>query len=116
MSHEAPNGGNAFIGNSAFSLPRNKPVRFGNWSNAGPSSIRRGSAPLGWSGGGSMSLNAIFRYPDLYRTVTAVAPVADQRLHDTIYQERYMGLPTDNAKGYRDGSPRTLASCAATCC
>ena len=63
----------------------------------------------GWSGGGSMSLNAIFRYPDLYRTAIAIAPVADQRLYDTIYQERYMGLPTDNTKGYRDGSPFTHA-------
>ena len=63
----------------------------------------------GWSGGGSMSLNAVFRHPDLYRTAIAVAPVADQRLYDTIYQERYMGLPTDNATGYRDGSPITHA-------
>jgi putative heme-binding domain-containing protein len=64
----------------------------------------------GWSGGGSMSLNAIFRHPDLYRAAIAVAPVADQTLYDTIYQERYMGLPTDNAAGYRDGSPITHAS------
>jgi dipeptidyl-peptidase-4 len=61
----------------------------------------------GWSGGGSMSLNAIFRHPDLYRAAIAVAPVADQLLYDTIYQERYMGLPADNAAGYRDGSPIT---------
>ncbi len=63
----------------------------------------------GWSGGGSMSLNAIFRYPDLYRTAIAVAPNADQLLYDTIYQERYMGLPKDNVAGYRDGSPLTFA-------
>ncbi len=63
----------------------------------------------GWSGGGSMSLNAIFRYPELYRTAIAIAPVADQTLYDTIYQERYMGLPTDNAKGYQDGSPLSHA-------
>lgn len=63
----------------------------------------------GWSGGGSMSLNAILRHPDLYRTAIAVAPVADQRLYDTIYQERYMGLPSDNEAGYRDGSPITHA-------
>jgi putative heme-binding domain-containing protein len=59
----------------------------------------------GWSGGGSMSLNAIFRHPDLYRAAIAVAPVADQTLYDTIYQERYMGLPAENAANYRDGSP-----------
>jgi dipeptidyl-peptidase 4 len=63
----------------------------------------------GWSGGGSMSLNAIFRYPDLYQTAVAVAPVPNQLLYDTIYQERYMGLPEDNAAGYRDGSPITFA-------
>ncbi|MBN8246444.1 MAG: S9 family peptidase [Verrucomicrobia bacterium] len=63
----------------------------------------------GWSGGGSMSLNAIFRHPDLYATAIAVAPNADQLLYDTIYQERYMGLPGDNVHGYRDGSPMTHA-------
>jgi dipeptidyl-peptidase-4 len=42
----------------------------------------------GWSGGGSMTLNAMFRYPDLYKTGIAIAFVSDQRLYDTIYQER----------------------------
>jgi dipeptidyl-peptidase 4 len=64
----------------------------------------------GWSGGGSMSLNAIFRYPDLYRTAMAIAFVSDQRFYDTIYQERYMGLPADNPAGYRDGSPVAAAN------
>jgi len=64
----------------------------------------------GWSGGGSMSLNAIFRYPDLYAMAMAVAPVPDLRLYDTIYQERYMGLPSGNAEGYRIGSPITFAN------
>jgi dipeptidyl-peptidase-4 len=59
----------------------------------------------GWSGGGSMSLNAIFKHPDLYQTAMAVAPVPNQRYYDTIYQERYMGLPGDNAEGYLQGSP-----------
>lgn len=63
----------------------------------------------GWSGGGSMSLNAVFRYPELYHTAMAVAPNANQLLYDSIYQERYMGLPTDNADNYRDGSPLTHA-------
>lgn len=63
----------------------------------------------GWSGGGSMSLNAIFRYPDLYHTAMAIAFVAHQRMYDTIYQERYMGLPDDNEEGFRDGSPITHA-------
>lgn len=63
----------------------------------------------GWSGGGSMTLNALFRYPDLYRTGMAVAFVSDERLYDTIYQERYMGLPRDNAQDYQNGSPITFA-------
>jgi dipeptidyl-peptidase-4 len=62
-------------------------------------------AVWGWSGGGSMSLNAIFRYPDLYQTAMAVAPDPNQRHYDTIYQERYIGLPADNSEGYRNGSP-----------
>lgn len=63
----------------------------------------------GWSGGGSMSLHALFRYPELYRLAMAVAPNPDQRLYDTIYQERYMGLPEENPEGYREGSPLTHA-------
>jgi dipeptidyl-peptidase 4 len=66
-------------------------------------------AVWGWSGGGSSTLNAMFRYPDLYKVGVAVAPVPDQRLYDTIYQERYMGLPKDNAEGYRIGSPINFA-------
>jgi dipeptidyl-peptidase-4 len=58
----------------------------------------------GWSGGGSMALNAIFKYPRLYHTAMSVAPVPNQRLYDTIYQERYMGLPDDNVDGYLQGS------------
>ena len=63
----------------------------------------------GWSGGGSMTLNQLFRHPDLYRTGMAVAPVPDMRLYDTIYQERYMGLPQENAADYKRGSPITHA-------
>jgi dipeptidyl-peptidase-4 len=64
----------------------------------------------GWSGGGSMSLNMIFRHPDLYHTAMAVAPVSNQLFYDTIYQERYMGLPEDNKEGYKEGSPITYAN------
>lgn len=64
-------------------------------------------AVWGWSGGGSMTLNLLFRYPDLYHTGISVAPVSYQRLYDTIYQERYMGLPSENEYGYREGSPIT---------
>ena len=63
----------------------------------------------GWSGGGSMSLNAIFKYPGLYSTAIAIASVPNQRYYDTIYQERYMGLPGENLEGYRKGSPINFA-------
>ena len=63
----------------------------------------------GWSGGGSMTLNLLFRSPEIYRVGMSVAPVPDQRLYDTIYQERYMGLPDDNREGYVQGSPITFA-------
>ena len=63
----------------------------------------------GWSGGGSMSLNAIFKFPDLYKTAIAVASVPNQRHYDTIYQERYMGLPGENQKAYHEGSPINYA-------
>ncbi len=59
----------------------------------------------GASGGGSNTLNAMFRFPDVFHVGVSLAPVPDQRLYDTIYQERYMGLPRDNAEGYRLGSP-----------
>jgi dipeptidyl-peptidase 4 len=64
----------------------------------------------GWSGGGSSTLNALFRYPDLYQTGMSVAPMADIRLYDTIYQERYYGLPQQNAADYEQGSALTFAS------
>ena len=63
----------------------------------------------GWSGGGVSTLNAMFRYPDIYKMGMAVAPVPDQRFYDTIYTERYMGLPQDNAADYRMSSPITFA-------
>ncbi len=63
----------------------------------------------GWSGGGSNTLNAMFRFPDVFQVGVSVAPVPDQQLYDTIYQERYMGTPQDNAEGYRIGSPINFA-------
>ena len=63
----------------------------------------------GHSGGGSNTLNAMFRFPDVYKVGVASAPLADQKLYDTIYQERYMGLPDGNAEGYRVGSAINFA-------
>jgi dipeptidyl-peptidase-4 len=66
-------------------------------------------AVWGWSGGGSNTLNLMFRSPDIYRVGMSVAPVADQRLYDSIYQERYMGTPQENPEGYKAGSPINFA-------
>jgi dipeptidyl-peptidase 4 len=63
----------------------------------------------GWSGGGTNTLNLMFRSPDLYKVGVAVAPVPDQQLYDSIYQERYMGLPAENPEGYRSGSAINFA-------
>jgi dipeptidyl-peptidase-4 len=63
----------------------------------------------GWSGGGSNTLNCIFRYPEIYKTGIAIAFISDQKIYDNIYQERYMNLPVNNEEGYRDGSPITHA-------
>jgi dipeptidyl-peptidase-4 len=52
----------------------------------------------------------MFRYPEVFKVGVSVAPVPDQRLYDTIYQERYMGLPDDNARGYEIGSPIHFAA------
>lgn len=63
----------------------------------------------GWSGGGSNTLNCMFRYPEIYKTGIAIAFVSNQLLYDNIYQERYMNTPWNNKEGYRDGSPITHA-------
>ncbi len=59
----------------------------------------------GWSGGGSSTLNLLFKYPDLYQTGIAVAAVANQLTYDNIYQERYMGVPPADLDGFIEGSP-----------
>jgi dipeptidyl-peptidase-4 len=64
----------------------------------------------GWSGGGSSTLNAMFRYPDVYATGLSVAPVPDIHYYDTIYQERYGGLPKDHPEEWKQSSPVTFAS------
>ena len=61
-------------------------------------------AVWGWSGGGTNTLNLMFRSPEIYKVGMSVAPVPDQRIYDTIYQERYMGLPQENVEGYKAGS------------
>lgn len=64
----------------------------------------------GWSYGGTMTLEAMFNAPDVFKAGVSVAPVSDWRLYDTAYTERYMGSPQDNPAGYRDGSPVNQAA------
>jgi len=59
----------------------------------------------GWSYGGYMTLYTACNAPNLFRAAVAGAPVTDWRNYDTIYTERYMGLPRDNADGYKRSSP-----------
>ena len=75
-------------------LPYVDPDRIGIW---------------GWSYGGFMSLNALFRHPEVYRMGMAVAPVTHWKYYDNIYTERYNGLITENEAGYDAGSPLTVA-------
>ena len=59
------------------------------------------TAIWGWSNGGSMTLYAM-THSDRFRAGVCVAPVTSQLNYDTIYTERYMGLPKDDQKGYDD--------------
>ena len=59
----------------------------------------------GWSYGGYMTLYSLLNAPDLFRAGVAGAPVVDWRNYDTIYTERYLGLPSENAEAYRRSSP-----------
>lgn len=59
----------------------------------------------GWSYGGFMSSNCLFKAPDVFKMAIAVAPVTNWRFYDTVYTERYMMTPQENAKGYDDNSP-----------
>ncbi len=59
----------------------------------------------GWSYGGHMTLHAMFEAGDDFKAGFAGGPVTDWRYYDTIYTERYLGLPQKNEKGYEDSSP-----------
>ncbi|MCB9205523.1 MAG: S9 family peptidase, partial [Flavobacteriales bacterium] len=59
----------------------------------------------GWSYGGYMSSLALTKGADYYSMAIAVAPVTNWRFYDSIYTERYMRTPQENAKGYDDNSP-----------
>ena len=64
----------------------------------------------GWSGGGVATLNALFRYPEVYKMGMAVAPAPDNRYYDTIYTERYLGLPKDDPEVYKNAAPTSFAA------
>jgi dipeptidyl-peptidase 4 len=112
----------ATFDNQGTPAPRGREWRKVVYKNIGPLSSQQQSAALqslekahtfidakrvgvwGWSGGGTETLNLMFRYPELYAVGVSVASVPDQRLYDSIYQERYMGLPQDDPKAYQQSS------------
>jgi dipeptidyl-peptidase 4 len=77
------------------SLPYVDPNRIGVW---------------GWSYGGHMALHAMFEAGDDFKAGFAGGPVTDWRYYDSIYTERYLGLPQKNEKGYKDSSPVKYAA------
>ncbi len=74
-------------------LPYVDPDRIGIW---------------GWSYGGYMVLYAL-THSDVFKAGASVAPVSDWRYYDSIYTERYMGLPSENKQGYYDSAPLHFA-------
>jgi dipeptidyl-peptidase 4 len=112
----------ASFDNQGTPAPRGREWRKIIYGNVGPLSSAQQAAALeslekshpfvdakrvgvwGWSGGGTATLNLMFRYPDLYSVGVSVASVPDQRLYDSIYQERYMGLPQQSGKAYEASS------------
>ena len=60
---------------------------------------------FGWSYGGFMSSNCLFQGADTFKMAIAVAPVTSWRFYDTVYTERYMQTPQENASGYDQNSP-----------
>ena len=60
---------------------------------------------FGWSYGGFMASNCVFQGADVFKMAIAVAPVTNWRFYDSIYTERYMQTPQENASGYDNNSP-----------
>jgi dipeptidyl-peptidase 4 len=112
----------ASFDNQGTPAPRGREWRKIVYGNIGPLSSQQQAAALqsleksrsyidanrvgvwGWSGGGTETLNLMFRYPGVYDVGVAVASVPDQRFYNTIYQERYMGSPVENPKAYEQSS------------
>jgi dipeptidyl-peptidase-4 len=64
---------------------------------------------VGWSFGGYFSAMAAMQKPDIFRCAVVGAPVVTWENYDTFYTERYLGLPSENADGYRASSVLTYA-------
>jgi dipeptidyl-peptidase 4 len=60
---------------------------------------------FGWSFGGFMASNCILKGNEVFKMAIAVAPVTNWRFYDSIYTERYMQTPAENASGYDENSP-----------
>ncbi|WP_333662080.1 S9 family peptidase [Chishuiella changwenlii] len=63
----------------------------------------------GWSYGGFMSSNVLFKGNDVFKAAIAVAPVTNWRYYDSVYTERFLRTPEENASGYDDNSPINYA-------
>lgn len=62
----------------------------------------------GWSYGGFMSAMCLAKGGEVFKAGISVAPVTNNRYYDSVYSERYMGLPGQNPEGYDENSPITL--------
>lgn len=65
---------------------------------------------FGWSYGGFMSSNCLLKGPDVFKMAIAVAPVTNWRFYDSVYTERYLHTPQENAAGYDKNSPINFAN------
>jgi dipeptidyl-peptidase-4 len=64
----------------------------------------------GTSYGGYTAVMEVLRHPDVFAAASASSPVTSWHHYDTIYTERYMWIPQENAKGYEAGSAMAYAS------
>ena len=64
----------------------------------------------GWSYGGALAAIAVIRRPDVFHAAVSGAAPHDQRLYDTHWRERFLGLPQQNPEGYERSSTMTEAA------
>ena len=84
-------------------------IAFGNYLHQQPWVDKDKVGIWGWSYGGYMSSLVKMLGEELFDLAIAVAPVTNWRFYDTIYTERYLGLPQENRSGYDDNSPNSHA-------